>query len=254
MFYRRAIFIEATGNQVCSEVEDDFHHFRVTFTHDDSRIVDIKAQSVRYPWSACGRPSEDHFASLEGLQLKQLRAQLDRTDYFNCCTHMSDIFDLGVNLVLRGDQSRLYEIAVAVLPGGAAESAVISRNGKEQLAVQISKGKITLPDGLASVTIDQLNAWAKQRYPKETRFDNNIELISVLQRAIYVSFGKGYDWQDRETADQMMLPPVCFTMATQRASQATRMHGSDRDYSAIPDMLLGGRVKELREQLLAKSG
>ena len=246
--------MQSSATQVECEIEDDFHHFRVVFTHDGERVLKISAEPVRFPWSACGKPSAQHFAQLQGMQLQPLRDLLSRSDYFDYCTHMCDIFDLGVQLLERGDSIRLYEVEVDVASDGPAEKAVIWRDGIERLRVGLNRGTITTPDQLAGVTVDELYGWAQKNFSDEKRNGEHIELLGVLQRAIYVSFGKGYDWSDRRTADMMGLPPVCFTMATERAATARRMQGTEQDFSSSADKLLDGQVVKLREKARSVTG
>ena len=247
LIYRRAISVESSRGRVDCEIEDDFHHFRVGFDHDGAKILKIDARSIRFPWTACGRPSAEHFAGLSGMPLRPLRELLSRKEYFDYCTHMSDILDLGINLQVRGGSLRLYEIEVQVGPGGPATGAIIWRDGVVELQAGLSRGTFTAPAELAGVTVDDLYGWAQKRYDGEDRGGEHVEMLGVLQRAIYVSFGKGYDWHDRETAAEMGMPPVCFTMAPQRVTQARQMQNTERDFSANRDRLLDGRVAALRQ-------
>src|SRR6185312_8814867 len=53
--YRRRIRVTASPDQaaVTAELEDDFHHFRVTVAHDGACVTGVRATGVRFPWSTC---------------------------------------------------------------------------------------------------------------------------------------------------------------------------------------------------------
>jgi hypothetical protein len=53
--YRRRILVRtaAPGEVVC-DLEDDFHHFRVTLRHDHHMVESVDAESIRWP-SRCAR-------------------------------------------------------------------------------------------------------------------------------------------------------------------------------------------------------
>ena len=39
--------------EVVADLEDDFHHFRVTLRHDGNVVESVEAESIRWPWSTC---------------------------------------------------------------------------------------------------------------------------------------------------------------------------------------------------------
>src|SRR5258708_34826169 len=52
--YRRRILVRATApGEVVADLEDDFHHFRVTLRHDGHVVESVDAESIRWPWSTC---------------------------------------------------------------------------------------------------------------------------------------------------------------------------------------------------------
>ena len=52
--YRRRIELVTVSPEVVQgELEDDFHHFRVSIAHRDRRVVALDGEAVRHPWSTC---------------------------------------------------------------------------------------------------------------------------------------------------------------------------------------------------------
>src|SRR4051794_30477497 len=52
--YRRRILLDALDERtVAGEMEDDFHRFGVTLVHDGTRVVEMRGEGVRYPWTTC---------------------------------------------------------------------------------------------------------------------------------------------------------------------------------------------------------
>ena len=52
--YRRRIRVVTTAPGVIeSDLQDDFHHFEVTLTHDEKRVTAISMDARRWPWTTC---------------------------------------------------------------------------------------------------------------------------------------------------------------------------------------------------------
>ena len=89
--YRRRIRVRAVSpGVVVSELEDDFHHFEVTLTHDGERVVSCENVSYRWPWSTC----PDAAGPLRALAGMPFVAPLHRGRHLDRpkqnCTHQFD--------------------------------------------------------------------------------------------------------------------------------------------------------------------
>ena len=52
--YRRRIELVTVSPEVVQgELEDDFHHFRVSIAHDGAKVTAVEGTAVRHPWSTC---------------------------------------------------------------------------------------------------------------------------------------------------------------------------------------------------------
>lgn len=66
--YHRSVLLSGSDREVCAEMADDAHHFRVRLTHDGERIVDLEGEAVRYPWTTCPGSAE-RLATLRDMPL-----------------------------------------------------------------------------------------------------------------------------------------------------------------------------------------
>ena len=90
LIYRRATIISASEYQVSAEMEDDFHHFRITLRHDGDVVTGIVGESIRFPWTTCGLEAEQKIQGLAGLRLDSMYEQLSPDERFSQCTHNFD--------------------------------------------------------------------------------------------------------------------------------------------------------------------
>ncbi len=115
LIYRRATIIDVSEGQVSAEMEDDFHHFRITLRHDGVVITGIVGESIRFPWSTCGRESEMKIQELKGSRLESLYKQLSTEQRYIHCTHLFDLVQLAVSHAAK--KAKLTAIACANITG-----------------------------------------------------------------------------------------------------------------------------------------
>lgn len=234
--YRRAIRLLRHSLAVVAEMEDDFHHFRVRIDHDGRNLVAVEAESLRFPWTTCGAESAAQLRELCGLSLRPLRKQMDNEQKWRQCTHLYDLVELAISHVDRKEISRLYQVAVEVLPERAAVQASLTQDFQALLSWTLDAGVITGPEPFSGVELAQLARWGASCLDAET-----LEAALVLQRGVHVSYGRLFDWSSTTTAAAMGLPPTCYTLNTGRSARAVAVKDHVRDFSqAAQEMLVGG--------------
>src|ERR1051325_10121106 len=106
--YRRRIRIPGSPRGVVSELEDDFHHFRVTVEHDGERVTAIAGEGVRFPWSTCPSAAAALQPIIGMLLSPRSTAVGEVTPARANCTHMFDLAGLAVAHAHRGNAVRQY--------------------------------------------------------------------------------------------------------------------------------------------------
>ena len=67
--YRRRIrLLRIDSVTVWGGLEDDFHHFEVTLTHDGHQVTQIEMEALRWPWATCPDAGAN-LALLVGMEL-----------------------------------------------------------------------------------------------------------------------------------------------------------------------------------------
>jgi hypothetical protein len=236
LVYRRATIIIASGHQVSAEMEDDFHHFRITLGHDGDVVTGIVGESIRYPWTTCGLESERKIQDLAGCRLDSMYEQLSSDERFSHCTHMFDLVQLAIGHAAKTACTRLYQATVTLLPDQGPVRAELKRDGDSLFQLDIENGCITGPAPYSGLRVDGLAAWASAQEQDEL-----VEAVLVLKRAIHVSLGKIFDWSNAKMASEMNLPPTCYTFQPATAQRSIRVPDSIRDYTHNPEQMLGGK-------------
>ena len=236
LIYRRATLIQESGATVTAEMEDDFHHFRVTMTHSDGRVTAVRGESLRFPWSSCGAEAAGKIGELTGSRLDSLRAQLTTQQRYGHCTHLFDLAELAVSLALSPSARRSYQSAVALVPQRGPISAELRRNGRDLFQWEIDGGVVSGAEPVSGVKLNDLGDLAREQKDADMR-----EALLYQQRAIHVSAGRIFDWEVAGTAADMQLPPTCHTFQPGTAGRAARMPGSTRDFAQAAESMLGGK-------------
>src|SRR5207245_277647 len=117
---------------VSAELEDDFHHFRVTVAHDGARVTGVRGVGVRFPWSTCPLAA-DRLAPLVGMPLSvRSTAVGDVVSARDNCTHMFDLAGLAVAHAARVGARRQYDVVVAD-PVDDRRQVTLDRDGEPLL-------------------------------------------------------------------------------------------------------------------------
>jgi hypothetical protein len=235
--YRRRIRLTATDPAtVVAELEDDFHRFRVTLIHDSERVVRLKGDAIRYPWSAC--PGADALLSrFAGVELfSRSTALAGHDDPKQHCTHMFDLSSLAIAHAYARRSTRQYD---AFIPDfvDRKSTPTLHRDGELLLEWHSDRGTITGPDPFTNVSMTK----GFVRWADDNLDDELLEAAMVLRRAWDIGRARGRDLDHMETAAELapQLPPTpCFTFQPDVVNRSKRMIGTARDFSDRPDDLL----------------
>ena len=240
--YRRRIrLVRLDAETVWGGLEDDFHHFEVSLTHDAARVTAISMEAFRWPWATC----PDAGAALElliGMDLSdRCTAVAAVTDAHFQCTHQFDLAGLCVSHAARGDIVRQYD--VALVPAEEFVHPRLWRDGEP-----VHNWTLTL-DGMRRVLIDPppftdapwkggFIRWADEHL---SAFD--AEAAIVLRRACDIGMGRGMDLEGIDSADELagLMTGICYSMQPAIMPVAFRSRGTIRDFGAHPDALLVDR-------------
>jgi hypothetical protein len=234
--FRRRIRIASSSGEATAELEDDFHHFRVTVEHDGSRVTDVRGESVRFPWSTCPMAAAQ-LVPLTGMPLSDRSTAVgDVISARDNCTHMFDLAGLAVAQAARPEHDpRQYDVVVPDAVDGRRR-VTLERDGVQQLAWLVDRDTILEPEPFTGQALrGGFLAWAEATLAADTA-----EAAIVLRRACHIAFGR---LQDLDVyADASPLLPImsgaCYTFQPERAPGAMRMKGTIRDFSHAPERML----------------
>jgi hypothetical protein len=240
----RAIDIRTTSDEeVVAWLEDDFHHFSVTITHDDEFVTDVSMLALRHPYSTCPTAAEP-IRELIGAPL--VKRASDVGQWINMrmqCTHIFDLAGLALAHAAAGRTHRRYQTTiddrsiVEVHPTGrrtlGSGRAVVLQDGIEVLVWDIDGHEITGP-----------NEWAGQSLNKgfraktETLELEPAEHATILRRAIMIAGGRSADRDTASLPRENTKAAVCHTYQPSQRPNAEWISHSVRDWSGEQDELL----------------
>ena len=229
--FRRAIRVTAERGHARAEIEDDFHHFRVSVRHDGRRVTGLAGQALRYPWSQCPGAA-GALPALEGLAIDEdPTAAYRHADPLGQCTHMLEAAALAVTQAARGPGSRRYDASVAD-PVNGAVAAELACDGEIRLAWTLREGVIVEPAPRRGERPGAIRSAALRGLPP-----GEAETLLIMRRVLGLAASRGLDVDRFSTAAEMQRGPACFVFRAGVAEQARRRYGSVRDFSTGPGPL-----------------
>ena len=237
--YRRRIRVRTVApGVVVSELEDDFHHFVVTLTHEAGHVVACENASYRWPWSTCPDAAEP-LRALAGMPLsRRFTAAGAWTDPKQNCTHQFDAACHAITHAAWGREARVYDVEVPLRDretGGADVRCWV--DGELRLAWTIAWDGLVDPQP----PFDQA-PWKGgfMRWADATLAEEPAECAIVLRRACDIGMGRAMDLDAVPVADQLptMMAGICHTMQPTTVHVALRNVGTIRDFARDPDRLL----------------
>ncbi len=241
--YRRRIrLVRIDPTTVWGGLEDDFHHFEVTLTHDATQVQSVTMEAFRWPWTTCPEAGPG-LRRLEGMQLSdRCTAVADVDDPRHQCTHQFDLAGLCVSHAARETARREYE--VALLPSGDdGYTPTLWRDGE-----LLHQWTLAGP-GMARVLVDPppfTDAPWKGGFIKwadRTLAPLDAEAAIILRRACDIGMGRAMDLEAIDAAEELgsIMTGVCYSMQPDTMPVAFRARGTIRDFGAHPNALLRNR-------------
>jgi hypothetical protein len=243
--YRRRILVRTTAaGEVVADLEDDFHHFRVTLRHDGNVVESVDAESIRWPWSTCPGAAVP-LRALAGapLSIRWTHAAQWTKPALNC-THQFDAAAHAITQAARqvdgrGRAGRQYDVEVAAVLTRGDEPAPnrlwVDGRLTLQWRMQPARQPIDLPPELAG------SPWRGGflRWADEHLEPDFAEQACVLRRASDIGMGRGMPLDDVPVAAQLpaSMRGVCHSLQPDVAPVAFRNVGSIRDFAAAPERL-----------------
>jgi hypothetical protein len=233
--YRRRILVTAPASgEVVSDLEDDFHHFRVTLRHDGERIVGVECESFRWPWSTCPAAA-DSLRALAGMPLStRFTAAGQWTDPKQNCTHQFDAACHAITHAASERDRRRYDVEVPSRDANGETRVRLWVDGAASLEWRLTWGGIVDP---VAPFDDAPWKGGFMRWADATLEPDHAERAIILRRASDIGMGRGMDLDGVPVADQLPanMSGVCYTMQPAVVHLADRHVGSIRDFSAEPE-------------------
>lgn len=237
--YRRRIRLLARdARTVSAGLEDDQHYFTVELEHDGKRVLAIRSESVRAPWTTCPAAGVQ-LQALVGVPLdERCLAVAGHVQSDRHCTHQLDLSTLAIAHAARvargGASRRQYDMAVPFgLLDGERHVVTLARDDEALLAWEVEGTTIVAPAPWSDAS-GGFARWADATFDADTA-----EAAIVLRRACSIGMSRGMDLDGYATlADMPGLNPVCWSMQPERAPVALRNRGLIRDYDADPEAML----------------
>jgi hypothetical protein len=223
--------------RVVADMEDDFHRFRVELEHDGRRVVRVRGDARRFPWTEC-RGAATPLRALEGMPLfPSSTAVGDHTNPRANCTHLFDLAGLAVAHAHGGRTRRRYDMEVPDRDRQGRTRARLARDGDPLLDWEIEGTAILGPAPFAGVAMRGAGflTWTGRELDVELA-----EAAVALRRACFIAMGRARDLDDAPTAATYMdiAGGSCHSFTPGIAERATRMRGSAHDFTHRPELLL----------------
>lgn len=247
VFRRRITVRSLERGRVRCELHDDYHHFIVTITHDDTQVVDLEVESLRWPWTTCpsasvplrsliGAPISDRFTSASSFA----NASLNCTHQFDCAAYA--ITHAHGRVHGTRDRVRRYDVEIGASMATATHGPGRNRfwsDGTLKLEWRVLIG--TGPVELAPPFNEAPWKGGFMRWADAMLEPDAAEHAITLRRASDIGMGRGMDLDAIAQASELsrIMAGVCYTMQPTIAIGALRNRGNDRDYANDPE-----RVRE----------
>jgi hypothetical protein len=239
--YRRRIrLVRRDPDTVWGGLEDDFHHFEVTLTHDDTHVTGIAMHAVRWPWSTCPAAGEQ-LQALVGMELSDRSTAVAAvTDPRMNCTHQFDLAGLCVSHAVRDAETRQYDVELPP-PVGNVVTPRLWRDGELTLEWQLAVDATRTRELVSPLPFTDapwrggFMKWADANLPPE-----EAEAAIVLRRSCDIGMGRGMDLEAIPVALDLaeIMTGICYSMQPDVMPVAFRNRGSIRDFGERPDDLL----------------
>jgi hypothetical protein len=219
--FRRVIAIDCRDGVIRGDLEDDFHGFGVTLTHDGGVIVDAQGRAGRFPWLTCAE-APGALVALVGAPLSPDPTALFRhTDPRQQCTHLFELACLAVAEAAQGgDRETLFEAEVTD-PAAGPRVARLFRNGDLAMEWRLEGQAIVWPAAYAGRTIADFSSRTISGLAPGLA-----SITLIMRRVAGLALGRGFNVDAFASAAALERPPACYSLQAANAPRALRMTGS----------------------------
>ena len=150
------------------------------------------------------------------------------------CTHLFDLAGIAMGYAARGEASAQYDIAVPE-PIRGPTRVTLAKDGAPLLFWDIANGAIQGPEPFTGVPlVGKFLGWAEANLSPEP-----FEAAVLLRRACMIARCRLFVLDSVPNAAALEGEPNrCFTQQPKRAAGATRMRGTQLEFTHRPDALL----------------
>jgi len=216
--YRRRFRVTPGEGWVRSELEDDYHHMRVTLRHACGVITAVEPEMVRAPWTTCPGALARLQQTFTGVALAEAPARM--SEKATNCTHLHDLATLAA--AHAGDRAPLTYDILAEDPVAGRRRIELRRNGEPVMNWVEQDGRLVEPAAAAGLGLLQLKPYI------EGLDAEGQEQARILRWGAIVAHGRAIPLEDQSDATRM--PPTCFTFQPETKAKARRV-GEIRDFS-----------------------
>jgi len=215
--YRRRFRVTPGEGFVRSELEDDYHHMRVTLRHSGGAVTAVEPEMVRAPWTTCPGAIKRLQQTFTGRPLADFPALGEKATN---CTHLHDLALLAA--AHAGDDAPLtYDVLASDAVAGR-RLIELRRDGEPVMGWVEQDGKLVEPAAAAGMTLLQLRPYI------DALDAEGQEQARVLRWGAIVAHGRAIPLENQSDATRM--PPTCFTFQPENKVRAIRV-GEIRDFS-----------------------
>jgi hypothetical protein len=207
-------------------MEDNLHHFTMTYRQQEGRVVEAQAQAHRHPYTTCpeaGPALAQALVSQPVAVLDSLRREVRNHQ----CTHLLDMSRLAARHAGRGEGAHLrYEATIEAGRDEGPIRATLVRDGTQVLCWTFVNHRIDGPAPYTGLVLDGLAKWAYAEQAGDAQ-----EATLVLMRAAHI--GHNYTFLDaiyavRHAGEIPNLPPTCYS--NQQGARAEVVHPFHREH------------------------
>ena len=220
--FRRAILIDHRQGVVQADLEDDFHRFGVTLTHDGETIVGVEGRAGRFPWLTCAEAPGALVALIGARVSRDATAIFRLTDPRLQCTHLFELSALAIAEAARGEGQTLLEAEVEDLAEGG-RTARVFRDGALAMEWRIENDIIVAPAAYAGRKPSDFNSRTIADAPPDLA-----PILLIMRRVAGLAMARRFDVDAFGSAAEMSRSPACFSLQPANAPRARRMTGSIR--------------------------
>ncbi|MCB1704158.1 MAG: DUF2889 domain-containing protein [Halioglobus sp.] len=236
--YRRRVRLVNSAGQVCGELEDDCHGFRVQLQHDGSVVTGVSGSALRVPMSTCGQAIKP-LQALVGIALDApLPEVVASVRPRGNCTHWLDLALLALAHARRDDAERIYDVEVDDQAADSSPArAEVFLDGESVHRWMLDGTTVVKPQAFAgNPMLKGFSAWANKAFDGDER-----EAALLLSKGFFVALSRRFDMSNssgQSALEHTNMRGACYTYSEGVMERAVRNHDVVRDFSATPEQLL----------------